>query len=151
MILKTIKQIEIILPHLIMPDVEVTESFVDEINLRIKEMPETILIQADINKDGELTAFGIMIDPGPKLPYTLMPQVWSSTDGDSDWFTPMLTRAILWTIGRGKTSIRGQTTRNLSAMYRKFKFEPFLQVIKLDLKPYVEGLEPYLKEFLSHG
>lgn len=127
--------VKLIAPHLIFTDPKLKGSFVADLIQKMLNEPESLLVLVALDEETEeLRAFSIAHNPGPSMPYVILPQVWSHVENPWNWWQLFLSRVIIWAAALGKDYIRGETDRNTSAMLRKFGFEPYLQLIKLDLR-----------------
>jgi len=123
-----------IVPHLIITDPEMRDLYVGELAAAILKAPESLLILTAFDEtDKDLRVFLIAQDPGMLYPFANVSQLWSHPDNPRSWADPFFARTILWAVSRGKKYLRAETPRNLGAMYRRFGFESYLQVIKFDL------------------
>jgi len=125
--------IELVAPHMVFTDDRVKGPFITELVYRMTKAPDTLQFMVALNEEKELRAYSICTNPGALLPFVLLAQVWSHPENPSYVADRLLSQVIIWTIAMGKDYIRGETVRNTAALMRRFGFEPYLQLIKLDL------------------
>lgn len=119
-------------PILVFQDQRLRLPFIEGIAQQLTNSPDSILLL--VAMDGsDLRASLIAHNPGPSLPYIFVSQLWSHPDNPPDWYKPFFARLILWTTANDKTYIRGETLRDTDAIYRRFGFEPFAQIVSFDL------------------
>lgn len=121
-------------PHLVFTDDRLKGPFITELVYRMTKVPETVQVLVSFDDETkEIRAQTISLNPGPLLPFILLPQVWSHPENPWSWWQQFLSRIIIWAIANDKDYIRAETNRNTTAMMRRFGFEPYLQLIKFDL------------------
>lgn len=148
--IKTAKQLGPLVQHLTLCDpASSKERFIQNLEELMEHAPENLLILAHFDEDTNLTSFIIAQNPGPKAPYIFLAQVWSRADNEPDWYESFYARLLLWAIALDKSYIRGETERNTEAMYRRFGFKPYFQVIRLDLDHFNDLLMDNPKEFFQ--
>ncbi len=117
--------------HLIFTDPAIRGAFIGELEQRMIQLPDSVLILAAIDGD-DILAYMIAQNPGPKIPYVVVAQAWSDSVSIQGMDKEFLTRLVLWATSLGKEYIRAETQRNPDALYRAFGFKPIAQVVRLD-------------------
>ncbi len=89
-------------PHLVFTDGRLKGPFISELVYRMTKAPETLQILVAFDEEtNELRAHSIALNPGPLLPYVLLPQVWNHVESPCDLWKRLLSRVIIWTIAQG--------------------------------------------------
>ena len=95
--------------------------------------PAALLFLTWYDEQKDLRAFTITSDPGPAYPYAAVWQVWGHSDNPRNWINPFFARMVLWAVAHDKEYLRTESQRTPSAIYRRFGFEPHIQILKYDL------------------
>lgn len=93
----------------------------------------------------ELRGFIIGLDRGARTPYAEVAQVWSHPDNPPEVADFLFRRMVLWALSNGKKAIRGETARDLEAVYRRSGFTPGATVVWYELD------EDMLDEVVRHS
>lgn len=130
---KTSKVLKYIEPHLTFTDPNIKIPFMEEFVQTMEVLPESLMVIAALDDDKTLKGFIIAQNPGFKYPYIVMAQIWSATGNPWTVTEEMLARIVMWAVSLGKSSIRGETQRNLQAVYQRYGFVPVSQVVQFNL------------------
>lgn len=60
-------------------------------------------------------------------------QIWSKAGNDWSIMDKLYTHILLWTIGQGKKSLRGEVIRGHAGFDRRFGFKPIAEVIEYQI------------------
>lgn len=135
------------------PDERNRSPFLSRIYEMLERTPESLLILAgfDDHDDNTICAFIIAQNPGPTSRVIYLAQVWSHPENHLSWYKPFLAGLIMWTLSLGKEGIRAETQRDTKALYRRFGFEPYMEIVKLDIPSTQldQLLHSYSEEILS--
>ncbi len=144
------KIVQYIEPHLTFTDPELKELFVEDLMQQMISLPGSILLLAAI-EDEEVKAFVIARDPGYRVPFAQVAQLWSDPDNPREIVDQFFIKVISWALALGKTYIRAETSRDPAAFYRRFKFKPELQIMRfnLDTEEFQDTLHKHSVEFLQ--
>lgn len=115
------KRIADIVPHLVLPGGG-TEGFVRQMAQMLEQQPDSLYIVQARKEDDTLVGFTVVHNV-PFVDHTYVAQVWIAPGVGKRVGDEMLALAVLWTISLGKSVIRGYTSREPNAMYRRFGFE----------------------------
>jgi len=119
-------------PNLVYSDERCREAYVEELVHMLVNNPDRVFILAKVDGE-EVTAFLIAIDPGINYPFVTVTNAWNDSHNGWDVADHIFARTLVWAAAMGKDYVRAETLRNTKAMYRRFGFEPFSEVMKVDL------------------
>jgi hypothetical protein len=144
------KIVEYIEPHLVFSDPELKPLFVEELMQLMMNAPASVLVLAAI-EDSKVLAFVIAQDPGYRVPFVKVAQLWSHPDNGRAITDQFFVKVISWALALGKTYIRAETSRDPHAFYRRFKFKPEMQIMRfnLDSDEFQDALQDHAVEFLQ--
>lgn len=127
--LEVLKYIE---PFLLPDDDYDKGTFLEMIRRLLLESPEMIYIPVIF--DGEdVKAFLVSIAP-PDQGHVWIVQAWASPSLDDKRVKDQVfLKLIIWTLGLGRTSIRGETQRKTGAFLRSWGFEPLSQILSYEI------------------
>ncbi len=128
----SIEVIEKITPFVTMSDPKLVELYLMDLASVMMHNPMSLLFLTWFEED-EIRGFLTARDLGPQYPYAAVTQFWGHTLNPRDWIEPFFKLTILWAVAHDKKYLRAETQRDLGAFYRRFGFEPYLQVVKFDL------------------
>ena len=129
------KSVEYMLPHLTFHEntEQIRTKFARGFALAMANSPESVfLVQAWDGEDivGFVTA-NVAED------HIWVSQAWSKPENSSSVADEMFNRTILWAIALGRMSLRAETTRDVGAMFRRFRFEPITTIVEHRISPEV--------------
>lgn len=151
---RTVKILPYIEPYLSFTDPKNKEPFLEEFVQYMTQAPEMMMVIAALElEDPEVPvrAFAIAQNPGFKVPHINLAQTWSHPENPWEIPREMFSRIVMWAVSLGKTSIRGQTQRSTTALYRKWGFQPVSQIIQFDLDTVQSNLASQMKEAIPDG
>ncbi len=129
------KSVEYMLPHLTLRNATegMREKYLHRLALTMVNAPETVfLVQA---WEGEDIVGFVVANVADE--HVWVSQAWSKTGNPSAVGDEMFNRTILWAIALGRMTLRAETTRDIGAMFRRFKFEPITTIVEHRISPEV--------------
>lgn len=149
--LRSLSQLEPLIPLCTHYNEKMRVLFNETLVLFIERNPGSILVLAsyDDNDDTkEVNAFLIAMDPGVKVPYISIAQLWGRLGNDPDWYKPFLMHLVLWGLSLDKDFIRGETRLSVRAMCRRFGLTPGVATVEYNLKELQQQSLHNSEEFL---
>jgi hypothetical protein len=110
--------------------------------------PDSVMIQVAI-EDQQIIGFVICQNPGTFIPHVELIQTWIQPGKPQSVGNDLLAQAVIWATALGKNFIRGETPRNVEALYRRFKFQPTATVVYLDVSQVRHSLTTQIMEGLK--
>ena len=90
-----------------------------------------------IEPDGEIVAFVIAYAPSMQR-HVFLYQAWCKPGTDEKVADKLFLSLVLWSEANGRTSIKAETKRDVNAIYRRWNFIPFSQIIEFKIDSLLE-------------